>query len=80
VVTDLKKTILFVYCPAPPLKDLIARHRARLKSGEYKNQDEFKERLMTAVDEAESMDQLVTSLGQSLPIYDFEEAKKALGL
>jgi len=80
VVTDLEKTVLFVYCSAPPLKDLIARHRARLKSGEYKNRDEFKERLMTAVDEAESMDQLVASLGQSLPIYDFEEAKKVLGL
>ena len=80
VVTDLKKTILFIYCPAPPLKELIARHRDRLKSGEYKNRDEFKERLMTAVDEAESMDKLVATLEQTLPIYDFETAKKVLGL
>ena len=80
VAEDLEKTIFFIYCPAPPLKELISRHRARLESGEYKNRDEFKERLMMAVNEAESMDQMVTNLSQNLPIYSFEEAKKALGL
>ena len=80
VAEDLKKTVLFIYCPAPPLKELISRHRARLESGEYDNRDEFKERLMMAVNEAESMDQMVTNLSQNLPIYSFEEAKKTLGL
>jgi len=80
VAQDLRKEIMFVYCASPPLKELIRRHRERLKNGEYKNRDEFKERLMMAVNETEEMDSIVTSLSAQLPIFDFEEVKSKLDL
>jgi len=79
-VDDSKKKIMFVHCASPPLKELIRRHRARLESGEYKNREEFEQRLTAAVSETKNMEDQVESLKNSLPIFSFEEAKKELGL
>ena len=71
------KRLVLIFSAPPAAKELIRRHKERLDSGEYSNEEEYETRIQKARKEAEEMQATVDSLGAPVyTIYDDEDAEK----
>jgi len=57
------KTLILAFCAPPDGEELEKRHLDRLESGEYKNKEEYEERLRKAKEEASNIESKIENIG-----------------